>query len=134
MIKATRPLFLWVLVILAVAGCDSNGSDDEPRGVGDTFAVRYEVEGTFTGICAAAWTTNGGGTASQSITMPFSQEVAITPTMRPFSIALAASCLANPDGSAGSLTARILVDGDEVQQNSGSGPSVSVTVGHLLVQ
>ena len=123
---------LWMLV-LALAGCDSNGSNDEPRGVGDTFAVRYEVEGTFTGICAAAWSTNGAGTASQSITLPFAQEVAITPTMRPFSIALSASCLANADGSGGSLTARILVNSAQVQQNSGNGPSVTVTLGHVLV-
>lgn len=129
----------WMLGLLVMVGCDSGGSDDD----NDPFRaydVRYEVEGTFTSICSAAWTVSGGGTASQivshpngSATLPFGIDVEITPNTRPFAIAMAVTCLAQANGSEGSLAARIIVDGEVVDQAASSGPSVSLNISHLLV-
>lgn len=138
-----KTLAHWLLVCvfgLMMVGCDSGGSDDDDNPF-RLYEVRYEVEGTFTNICSAAWTVSGGGTASQivshidgSAALPFGIDVDITPTIRPFAIAMAVSCLAQGDGSNRSLQARIIVDGEVVDEASGSGPNLSLTVSHALVR
>ena len=121
-------------LLFLLSGCDSS-EDDGPGPQQTEFLVRYELTGVCTGIRSVAYNVTTGGSSnggSATFELPWSFEHTVSAPTSPTATALAATCLAS-NGTAHSLSARILVDGQVRGSQSAEGTdNISVSVGVSL--
>ncbi|RKT87439.1 membrane protein [Saccharopolyspora antimicrobica] len=91
-----------------------------PEAEAGPSVVRYEVDGTGTALTINYSTANGGGFSSESVTdarLPWSVEVPVNP--EGFT---SYDLMASNDENGGTITCRILVNGQVVQEATSKGP------------
>lgn len=126
--------FALCAVTLLLTGCDSGG-DEGPAPQQSEFVVRYELDGTCSGIRIVSYNVTGNGASNGStvaFTLPWSFEHTVSAPTSPTATALSATCQGS-SGAAQTLTGRILVDGEvRANQTAAGQDQVNVTISTVL--
>jgi hypothetical protein len=135
-----RKFWIPALAVLAIVGCDSNGSSS--GNASTKFTVRYEVTGTFTSACDLFYINRrddigpdeenqGGDSRQETSTLPWEYSFDVTVTqLHPFNTQIGAVCSDTADQD---VSAVIYIDGVERARDDRTGQNVNAMASYQLI-